>query len=54
MIRFQPKIMGKIGFRSQQGVRHGALGLMIEQSNENTRRQAIYDACVEAEPIRRQ
>jgi hypothetical protein len=32
---------------SQQGVRHGVIGLVISQSNENTRRQEIYDACIQ-------
>jgi hypothetical protein len=28
--------------------RHGAIGMAIIQSNENTRRQEIFDACLEA------
>ena len=28
--------------------RHGPLGMAIIQSNENTRRQEIFDACVQA------
>ena len=33
---------------NQQAVRHGVIGFMITQSNENTRRQEIFDACIEA------
>lgn len=33
---------------NQQAVRHGVIGVVIAQSNENTRRQEIFDACIEA------
>jgi hypothetical protein len=33
---------------AEQGVRHGAFGFVITQSNENARRQEIYNACVQA------
>jgi hypothetical protein len=33
---------------TQQGVRHGVVGFAIAQSNENVRRQEIFDACLEA------
>jgi hypothetical protein len=33
---------------TEQGVRHGAIGFAITQSNENARRQEIFDACVQA------
>ena len=33
---------------AEQGVRHSAIGFAITQSNENARRQEIFDACVQA------